>query len=149
MRRPHTVACVLFKRNVRVPNREVVMFEYARLSLLHQRLWGTSTLMVVLTLIVFAWVWWRALPIGMLQHVLMRISMLLIASNSIIGVVLAFSHPGSILLHTIYGIVVFVPSLGVLFLTKYSNTSTHAMYYCIALGIVLLILHRLAVTAPH
>ena len=125
------------------------MCEYARLSLLHQRLWGTSTLVVVVSLIAFAWVWWRALPIGMLQHVLMRISMLLIESNSIIGVMLAFSHPGNILLHAIYGIVVFVPALGVLFLTKYSNTSTHAMYYCIALGIVLLILHRLAVTAPH
>ncbi len=130
-------------------NHEVVMFEYARVALLHQRLWGTSTFVVVVTLVAFAWVWWRSLPIGMLQHVLMRISMLLLASNSIIGVVLAFSHPGSTLLHAIYGIVIFVPALGVLFLTKYSNTSAHAKYHCIALGIVLLILHRLAVTAPH
>lgn len=120
-----------------------------RLITLHQRLWLTCSMMIVITLIAFAFVWWRAQPIGMLPHVLLRISVLLIASNSSVGVLIALNRPTAVLLHAIYGMIIFVPVVGVHFLTKYSNKSSHAMYYCIALGIMLLILHRLAVTAPH
>ncbi|MFM7678295.1 MAG: hypothetical protein ACKO83_05550 [Roseiflexaceae bacterium] len=125
------------------------MGDIERLSILHQRLWVTSSVMIGISLLACAFVWWRAQPIGMGQHVLMRISMLLIASNCMIGVWLALNRPTVVLLHAIYGVIIFAPAIGVRFLTRYSNKSSHAMYYCIALCIMLLILHRLAVTAPH
>jgi len=105
--------------------------------------------MITISLLACAFAWWRIQPIGMVQHVLMRISVLLMASNCIIGIWLAFNRPTVVLLHAIYGIVLFVPAVGVRFLTKFSNKSSHAMYYCLSLCVILLILHRLAVTAPH
>jgi hypothetical protein len=125
------------------------MGDVERIVLLHQRLWVTSSVMIGISLLAFARAWWRTQPIGMVQHVLMRISILLLASNCLIGFWLALSRPTAVLLHAIYGIVLFVPVFGVHFLTKYHNKSSHATYYCIVLGIMLLILHRLAVTAPH
>jgi hypothetical protein len=144
-----SVVAVRYTMPVRVHLSEDLMGDVERLISLHQRLWVTSSVMIGISLLAFAFAWWRTQPIGMVQHVLMRISLLLLASNCIIGLWLALSRPTAVLLHAIYGIVLFAPAVGVHFLTKYSNKSSHAAYYCIALCVMLLILHRLAVTAPH
>lgn len=123
--------------------------EMTRFVQLHQRLWGTSTAVIVITLVVCVYAWWRAQPIGLVQLVCWRISMWLLISNSMLGIGIALLQSRLPFLHMLYGVIVLVPFIGVHFLTKFQEKSAHAMYFCIALLLILAILRRIALTAPH
>lgn len=125
------------------------MGSYLHLSQLHGRLWITSSVVISVAFFYIGLVWWRKQPVTMLASALVSIAMLLMASNSVIGAWLQMQQSTPIGLHLIYGIIVFTPVVGARMLMRWTEKTFHAQYLCIALGLTLVLLHRLAVTAPH
>lgn len=78
-----------------------------------------------------------------------RIIVLLLVSNMCIGVAIAVQRNTVTPLHVIYATVVLLPFLGIRFIQRYAAPHTHAKYMCVALLLILVILHRLVVTASH
>ena len=115
----------------------------------HLRLSVTTTLVVLITLALYAYAWWQRRPSGMWHYALVRIITLLLISNMGIGGWIAFQHGAVQPLHVVYAGVVLLPFLGTRILKRYAPVESHLKYMCVALFIVLVIMHRLAVTSSH
>ena len=115
----------------------------------HLRLSVTTTLVVMITLALYAYAWWQRRPAGMWHDALIRIITLLLISNMGVGGWITFQHRTVQPLHVVYAGVVLLPFLGTRILKRYAPTESHAQYMCVALFIVLVIMHRLTVTSSH
>lgn len=119
------------------------------LAQFHQRLTVTTTLVIICSLLLHAYSWWRKKPAGIAHIAVTRIIVLLLVSNVCIGGFVAMHRPHISLLHIIYAVVVFLPFIGFRFLSRYTAPTMYAKHMVVALIIILVVVHRLTVTASH
>lgn len=120
-----------------------------RIILLHEQLLSTISIMTAFVAGSAAFDWWRGGYLSVRTLVLRGIWALLMASELVLGVILiswlgqSLSNP----LHLVYGIVALLVTASIMWVVpRLLVASLHARSLTIAMAIVAVVLHRLAIT---
>lgn len=120
-----------------------------RIILLHEQLLSTISIMTAFVAGSAAFDWWRGGYLSARTLVLRGIWALLMASELVLGVILiswlgqSLSNP----LHLVYGIVALLVTASIIWVVpRLLVASLHARSLTIAMAIVAVVLHRLAIT---
>jgi hypothetical protein len=120
-----------------------------RIILLHEQLLVTISIMTALVACSAAFDWWRGGHISARTLVIRGIWALLIASESILGIIMvsALGQPLANPLHLVYGVVALLVTASVIWVVPRLFVATQqARSLTIAMLIVAVVLHRLAIT---
>ena len=113
---------------------------------LHQRLLITSVTVLFVALASVAIDWRRQRDVSQVSTVAMAIMWLLLASNAIIGGLVARQAPQLSGLHILYGGLIFGP-LGVMwYLTRWIAVKQRARFWFFALVVTAVLIHRVVAT---
>ena len=120
-----------------------------RIILLHEQLLSTISIMTALVACSAAFDWWRGGYLSTRTLIIRGIWALLMASELVLGVVMviwlgqSLSNP----LHLVYGIVALLVTASIIWVVpRLFVASLHARSLTIAMAIVAVVLHRLAIT---
>ena len=113
---------------------------------LHQRLLITSVTVLFVALASVAIDWWRQRDVSQLSTAAMAIMWLLLASNAIIGGLMAPQAPQLSGLHILYGGLIFGPALVMWYLQRGLPISQRARFWFFALVVTAVLIHRVVAT---
>ncbi len=120
-----------------------------RIVLLHTQLLTTISIMTALVALSAGFDWWRGGQLSSRSQVIRGIWALLIASEVVIGIVMVAGLGQTLTnpLHLVYGIVVLLVATSVIWvLPRFFGARQQAQSLMIAMIIVAVVLHRLALT---
>ena len=113
---------------------------------LHQRLLITSVTVLFVALASVAIDWRRQRDISQVSTVAMAIMWLLLASNAIIGGLVARQAPQLSGLHILYGGLIFGPPGVMWYLTRWIAVKQRARFWFFALIVTAVLIHRVVAT---
>ena len=113
---------------------------------LHQRLLITSVTVLFVALASVAIDWRRQRDVSQVSTVAMAIMWLLLASNAIIGGLVARQAPQLSGLHILYGGLIFGPALVMWYLTRWIAVKQRARFWFFALVVTAVLIHRVVAT---
>ncbi|MBM4412649.1 MAG: hypothetical protein FJ040_04260 [Chloroflexi bacterium] len=120
-----------------------------RMILLHEQLLSTISIMTAIVACSAAFDWWRGGHLSARTHVIRGIWALLMASEIVVGVIMVIwlSQPLTNPLHLVYGIVALLVTASIIWvIPQLFMASQQARSLTIAMVIVAVVLHRLAIT---
>ena len=113
---------------------------------LHQRLLITSVTVLFVALASVAIDWRRQRDVSQVSTVAMAIMWLLLASNAIIGGLVARQAPQLSGLHILYGGLIFGPPGVMWYLTRWIAVKQRARFWFFALIVTTVLIHRVVAT---